>query len=134
MQVRCPESKILCPAYLRDHQLVFRIHADIESKSNTEVHGILWETTEGDLEILDKFEGVPRYYIRHLVWVYPSSFENIPVNQITNHAVKAWVYEMVNKNFYDYPSERYWNICWDGYEANNINTLQLERAYSSISK
>ena len=39
---------------------------------------------------------------------------------------------MVNKDEYNYPSDRYWNICIDGYNNNNIGTSQLDIAYSNI--
>lgn len=133
MDIRCPHSTILGPATLPNYKLAFRYHADLELEYNSSVSGLLWSITTDDLLALDKFESVPHYYIRHLIWVFPDSFKNIPVDQLNgNDGVEAWVYEMVNKDFSGYPSEKYWDLCWDGYEANNVNTLQLEHAYNSV--
>ena len=135
MARRCPESKILSKAKILDYQLVFRLHADIELDYGSDVYGLLWEVSEDDLAALDKFEGVPVYYIKHLIWVYPESYDNIPPEHLhDNNAVKAWVYEMVNKNTYDFPSEKYWETCLDGYLNNQLDVYQLDFAIESVIK
>ena len=133
MSKRCPGSKQLGSAILKDYQLVFRLHADVELHSGSDVVGVLWEMTKEDFEILDKFEGVPNYYIRHMVWVYPTNGANVPDEDIhSNGAVKAWVYEMVNKTYHSYPTQSYWECCNEGYYTNGIHLDQLDNAISMI--
>ena len=133
MSKRCPNSKYVGTARLADYQLVFRLHADIELCSDCEVEGVLWEMDQDDLYTLDKFESVPNYYIRHMVWVYPDLNSCIPEEHIhTNGAVKAWVYEMVDKDKYNFPPQSYWECCNDGYDAHNLSYNQLDSAIKMI--
>ena len=102
--------------------------------SGSDVVGVLWEMTREDLETLDVFESVPTYYIRHMVWVYPDSDTDIPDEHIhNNQCIKAWVYEMVDKDEHSYPTQSYWECCNEGYHANGIHLDQLDNAVRMIS-
>jgi gamma-glutamylcyclotransferase (GGCT)/AIG2-like uncharacterized protein YtfP len=68
---RCPGSRPLCRAVLKGYRFAFRGHghADIVRDKRSEVWGALYEITERDAAALDRYEGVPTYYVRVDVFV-----------------------------------------------------------------
>lgn len=67
---------ITLPAVLSDYERVFRGHsrfwngagvASIEKKRGSRVYGIVCIVTKGDLEKMDRFEGVPFAYTREKI-------------------------------------------------------------------
>ncbi len=77
MRARCPSSRLLGTATLRDHFLAFAGHsasrggavATVISCPGFAVHGALYSITPADLASLDRFEGVPWMYTRAESWV-----------------------------------------------------------------
>lgn len=67
MQERCPGSKPLIPAVLKDYRLTERKYADIDPEPGSCVHGVMCHITKDNLESLDICEGYPRFYNRILV-------------------------------------------------------------------
>jgi len=107
MTKRCPESYYLGTAKLKEYQMVFRVHADIELCFDSEVTGALWRVSENDLDTLDALEGVPIYYIRHMVWVRPNN-NIIPAKELyPNGMIKCWVYQMVQKIGHYHPTAQF---------------------------
>jgi gamma-glutamylcyclotransferase (GGCT)/AIG2-like uncharacterized protein YtfP len=68
---RCPGSRPLCRAVLKGYRLAFRGHghADIVRDKRSEVWGALYEIADQDAAALDRYEGVPTYYVRVDVFV-----------------------------------------------------------------
>ena len=68
---RCPGSKPVSRAVLKGYRFAFRGygHADIVRDKRSEVWGALYEITERDAAALDRYEGVPTYYVRLDVFV-----------------------------------------------------------------
>jgi gamma-glutamylcyclotransferase (GGCT)/AIG2-like uncharacterized protein YtfP len=68
---RCPGSRPLCRAVLKGYRFSFRGHghADIVRDKRSEVWGALYEITDRDAAALDRYEGVPTYYVRVDVFV-----------------------------------------------------------------
>jgi hypothetical protein len=64
MSYRCPYAEPVRTLMLRDWELVFYNHANIEHKKGAVVPGVLWDVTEYCEESLDAFEGFPLYYTK----------------------------------------------------------------------
>ena len=117
MSARCPEAVCFGSAKLHGYKFVFRGHADVELDKSSTVQGVLWEVNNYDLESLDLLEGFPTYYLRQRAYV-----------EIDNVEVVAWVYMMNDQSFVNNPSQSYYEMCYEGYIQNNIDTTQLFEA------
>lgn len=109
MSERCPCSKIVGKAVLKDYKLAYTFFskrglcgcADIVENKKDEVWGLLYELTPTDLERLDGFEGHPNDYRR---------FTTIVVDEFGKE-IEAEVYEVVEKsNEHVAPSRWYHDI------------------------
>lgn len=71
MASRCPGASDPRPAMLADHDWLInrRGVATVQAFPGGTVHGVLWRVTEGDLDNLDRAEGVPHRYGRHRLTV-----------------------------------------------------------------
>lgn len=67
MARRCPKAWPRRSFNLRDWQLVFQTHAQIEPCAGAVVPGALWEITPECEESLDRFEGYPVYYQKRVI-------------------------------------------------------------------
>jgi len=119
MAQTCPNSQLIGKAWLHDHKLVFRYHADIEPCKGSVVCGVLWEVTEQDLMVLDEIEGYPNYYTRIEVMVHTDSLDA---------PVSALVYSMVDKSYEQPPRDQYLGICCEGYKQNGLLLDQISNA------
>ncbi len=83
MAHRCPDAVDPRPATLADHDWLIneRGVATVEPFEGGEVHGILWQVSDGDLAALDRAEGVPQRYRRDRLTV-----------DTADGPVEAWVY------------------------------------------
>jgi gamma-glutamylcyclotransferase (GGCT)/AIG2-like uncharacterized protein YtfP len=115
MTRRCPGAIYMGKATLRNHNLVFKYHADIEI-ADTDMEGVLWEVGVMEMQSLDYLEGYPVYYNRKEVWV-----------ETGKRKYKAWVYFMANANHeYHAPDEYYLDLLTQGYTDAGIPVAQLE--------
>jgi gamma-glutamylcyclotransferase (GGCT)/AIG2-like uncharacterized protein YtfP len=83
MAQRCPDALDPLPATLADHDWLIneRGVATVEPADGAEVHGVLWQVSDSDLDVLDSAEGVPVRYRRDELVVH------------TEHGPqRAWVY------------------------------------------
>jgi len=64
MKYRCPDAVPIGPFVLKDWQLKFYTHANIEYNKGAEVAGVLWKITNLCEYSLDRFEGHPVYYVK----------------------------------------------------------------------
>ncbi|MBV8786814.1 MAG: poly-gamma-glutamate hydrolase family protein [Mycobacterium sp.] len=66
MAQRCPDAADPRPAVLSDHDWLInqRGVATVEPVAGNQVHGVLWQISDGDLATLDSAEGVPVRYRR----------------------------------------------------------------------
>jgi len=125
MSTRCPRAVRIGPAYLPNHRLVFKTHADIESDSNSGMWGLLWSITKDCEENLDLLEGFPFYYIKKEIIVQPKNKK--PCGNII-----AMVYKMTPNYELAMPSEYYKQCLLEGYTASGINTSQIENALNEF--
>lgn len=117
MTRRCPDAKPLGSARLRGWQLVFRGVADIQRARGKVVHGGLWSITPSDLRNLDRYEGFPYLYLRHIVEV-----------ETSGRPIQAIVYRMTRSDELGLPSPGYLRTCLDGFAAWGLPSWHLRRA------
>jgi phage replication-related protein YjqB (UPF0714/DUF867 family) len=72
MAQRCPDAADPRPAVLADHDWLInqRGVATVEPFDGNQVHGVLWQISDGDLATLDSAEGVPVRYRRDWMTVH----------------------------------------------------------------
>ncbi len=83
MALRCPDAADPRPAVLSHHDWLInqRGVATVEPFAGNQVHGVLWQISDGDLAVLDSAEGVPVRYRRDRLTVHTN-----------NGPSPAWVY------------------------------------------
>lgn len=75
-QRRCPGSRVLGRAILRNHRFIItrRGYASVVPTPGTDVHGVLQELTPEDESTLDRYEGIEeRIYRREELEVIPEA-------------------------------------------------------------
>ena len=118
MAYRCPGAVSLGHARLVDHVFRFAYHADVEACEGSYVDGVLWEINETQLQSLDQLEGYPNYYDRSALTVMHHG-----------RACQALTYRMQSGHPDVAPSDRYFDLVLEGYQAHNVPTEQL---YNSL--
>ena len=117
MSYRCPGARVVGTSKIPDFELLFKgsksgAYLTIEPKKGARVPVAVWEVTADDELSLDRYEGYPNFY-------YKTEVE-IPVICISDRRVrklKAFIYIMHEEREIGVPSQRYVDICLDGYEA-----------------
>ncbi len=72
MSVRCPDAVVVVgPAMLTGYSFLITTHgvATVVQSPGSVVHGIVWEISDRDLGNLDRYEGVPSFYVRETTFV-----------------------------------------------------------------
>ena len=66
MAHRCPNARLLGTGWLLNHRLEFYLHATVEKtrSKGAQVPVAVWEIDEADERNLDRYEGVPNYYVK----------------------------------------------------------------------
>lgn len=108
MRERCPDSKLLGAAVLKDHRLDFTIYstrwkcgcADVVEDEGKEVWGLVYAVSENDLTRLDGYEGHPVYYRR----------SEVHVADVTGALIHAYTYKVSTRCPYQAPSPAYLGI------------------------
>ena len=126
MSSRCPKAINLGKAMLKDYELKFRLHADIDRVVDSEMEGVLWDITEDCERALDRLEGYPYYYDKIEVVVNPDK----PVN--TNLHIVAMAYIMTSKGQEEAPSTGYEDCLIEGYTANGLDVDKLTTKIDSL--
>lgn len=117
MTRRCPGAVCLGPAWIDNYEFAFRTHADITKKPGARCHGVLWDISLSDLQVLDRLEGFPYYYTRFQVKV-----------RTGNCFVFAMTYQMIDQSYPQPPGPGYLDIITAGYEQNGVPDDQLAAA------
>ncbi len=102
---RCPQARLVGPAYLPHHRLVFAGYsrrwdgavASLESKRGGKVEGLLYLLSKSDLVSLDRFEGCPLAY-RRVRKVVGSSYGWLKVEVYAQPVVAR---ELPSRAYYD---------------------------------
>jgi hypothetical protein len=66
MAFRCPNARLLGTGWLLNHRLEFYLHATVEKtrSKGARVPVAVWEIDEADEHSLDRYDGVPNYYVK----------------------------------------------------------------------
>ena len=116
MQRRCPTAKVLGTSVLHGYRLVFNGVATIEPDLDRNVPVLLWDIQPADEIPLDRYEGFPHLYRRETVQV-----------ELDGKTVDAMVYVMNDAGVCP-PSSFYYDVIYDGYKMNGLDTAPLEQA------
>ena len=115
MARRCPNAKIVETTVLKDWKLVFRKHANIEPCEGSEVPVLIWEISEADEKRLDRYEGVPKSYVK-------------------KYLPEGMVYVMAKKREIKVPQQEYLDKIKSGYEKFGFNKEILSKAVNEAQK
>jgi gamma-glutamylcyclotransferase (GGCT)/AIG2-like uncharacterized protein YtfP len=114
MRDRCPDARLIGPAWLDGYGFSWRGLADIDLDPDSYVLGVLWEIGDDDLDAIDHFEGVPRHYTRQRVIISTTDAQH-----------EGWAYIMASKGDARVPTDAYRNAVFEGYRQNGISDRQL---------
>lgn len=115
MTHRCPDAKIVGTTLLKDWKLVFKHYADIEPCKDSEVPVLIWEISEADEKRLDKYEGVPKSYVK-------------------KYLPEGMVYVMAKKRKVEIPQQEYLDKIKSGYEKFGFDKKILKKAINEARK
>lgn len=113
MKYRCPHSKVVGTAEIKDYELEFRGVATIVPNKGASVPVLIWELDERDLPTLNKYEGYPRLYRQEKM-----SFE------LDGKEVEGMAY-LMNYGELSSPSQMYYNTILQGYRENGLDESYL---------
>jgi gamma-glutamylcyclotransferase len=113
---RCPSVRFLCVAKLENYRLAFTRHsanrgcgvADIVPAPGQAVWGVLFELSEDDLKVLDRFEGANQS---------PPAYQrvNVQVSTENGQSFNALTYEVAAKSAVPLrPDKRYLGLILEG--------------------
>jgi gamma-glutamylcyclotransferase (GGCT)/AIG2-like uncharacterized protein YtfP len=117
MQKRCPSHKFISVARLEHYTLAFTRYsdrwgggvADLLPERGKVVHGVLYDISPSDLQLLDQYTGYPHCYLRGDVFLETASKERLPA--MTYFAVRQGVLK---------PSKRYLDQILKGARAYHL--------------
>ena len=89
------------------------MYADIETKKNSIVQGVLFKIKKIDEKKLDVYEDYPIVYKKY---------------HFTYYGKKIMTYTMVKKTLFTYPTKRYLDIIKKGYKDCNLDNHFLKKA------
>ena len=126
MQGRCPDCEPISKVIAWGYELTFKGSggfgvADIQPKDDDFVPGAIYKVSEADRAALDRYEGYPKLYDRHVITV---------IRHDTGQVVEAFVYRMLNHYQPATPGQGYFSVIRDGYWDWDLGAYvdRLERA------
>lgn len=128
MANRCPTATVVGTTYINDYELVFRggsncAVATIEKKKGSRVPVTVWDIKDFDEKRLDAYEGYPRLYKK----------EDFKI-ELNGEKITAMAYVMTPGHELGVPSDYYYNVIYQGYEDNELDTEILEDALENTMK
>lgn len=117
MAKRCPGAQLIGSAELKNHELLFRGHANVEPREGGSVPVGVWEIGPENEKRLDWYEGYPSYYGKETVEV-----------ELNSGPASAMVYIMQPGRRPSLPDPDYVIIIEEGYEAFGFDTAVLDQA------
>lgn len=127
MQYRCPKAINLGRCTLKNYELKFRLHADIDRSEGHIMEGVLWDITADCERALDSLEGYPYYYDKIEIVVNPDA----PINRMTH--IVAMAYVMTKKGQEEAPSLHYKDCLLEGYATNGLDVDKLTTKINSFT-
>ena len=129
MLQRCPGAVYVGTAKLKGWRLLFRKsqsgnYLTIEQRKRRTVPALVWRVSEADEQVLDWYEGYPRFYRKEEVSVILHSL----VDGSAAGTVDAFAYVMDEHRPLGMPSAHYYNVCLEGYRHFGFDESVLKRA------
>lgn len=122
MASRCPDAKMVSPAYLSDYGFAFNRHATIFPNESTVTYGVLWRITPECEASLDIYEGYPSYYKKRNVTML-----------VGEQLVIAMTYIMNDKEGQAPPDSAYFGALAEAYQSHGLPLRQLKQAARHVS-
>lgn len=134
MAVRCPHAVPVGTALIEGYELLFKgsktgSYLTIEKNPEGSVPAAIWIISDDDEIRLDRYEGYPSFYYKKILGV-----EMTPLSGGRQISVKALVYIMHEERDLGIPSQRYINICAEGYRRFGFDLKYLEEALGKSIK
>ena len=123
MSTRCPDSIFLGTAKMFNHKLTFQGVADYTEAKGYTLHGALWLISSSDERALDRLEGYPHLYTKHIKKV-----------QFCNRDIDVMIYQMVDRDNFSKPNLYYENCLRKGYRQSGMNKKQIDKAVSHATE
>lgn len=128
MASRCPSARQYGVGKIQDYALQFkgapaRAFATISPQKGVSVPVAVWTLQPRDEQRLDLYEGVPRFYSKHMV----------PV-RLQDETVEALVYIMDPRREFGLPSPTYYQTVRQGYLDFGLDTARLDAAVQESSR
>ena len=128
MAFRCPDAVPIGTGKIKGYELLFRgsktgSYLTIEPKKGSYVPVLVWEITETDKRMLDRYEGYPIFYLTK-----DFEIEVTPLDGTEPFLQKGFVYVMDITHPLGRPSDRYYEVCRQGYERFGFDEALLETA------
>ncbi len=122
MKARCRDAKLYATGTINDYELQFKgmpngSYATIAPKKGGSVPVAVWEISQRDELMLDRYEGYPSHYFKR----------DIPV-QTDAGEINAMVYIMNLRMGFGLPSPRYYLTVYNGYRDCGLDIDVLENA------
>lgn len=121
MQLRCPTARSLGSAVLPGHRFEFKGFATVDADVTQDCAVVLWEIYPTDEAALDRLEGYPMYYNKKEVDVL-----------YRGEVVTAMTYFMHDDETLHSPSQSYYDMVAEGYQAHGIDVDQLNDALDRV--
>lgn len=120
IKMRCPDSKLIGTGFIKGYELLFKGVATIIPSKRSKVPVVIFELSDKDIYMLDKYEGVERNLYRK---------EIIPVTLDSGEIVECMVYILNGFKEEGKPSSNYFMTIMEGYIQNNLPLKYLIKAY-----
>lgn len=111
MRSRCRDHAIVGSTVLKDHRLAFKgmqngsSYLTVEESEGSYVPVGVYQISDSDERMLDRFEGYPNSYQKEYIDV-----------SLNGEVINAMIYVMNKKFDYHIPTEQYIEICKRGYK------------------
>jgi len=125
MAYRCRGAKIIGRAKLHGFRLAYRrSYLTVLCRKDALTEGVVWSLRAKHVKALDRYEGYPLFYNKHIV----------SVDLEDGKKVDALIYIAQPEFDRDYtlPSQRYIDTCTGGYKDCGVDNRQLEEAFKDI--
>ena len=129
MAVRCPDARLIGTGYISGARLEFYLHATVEKTGDlrNRVPVAVWEISAADECNLDRYEGVPSYYIKE-AW---------PVRLLDGSEISGMIYLMKYIR-HSPPHQQYYDGIADAYRklglGSQIKTVLRPALERSIAR
>jgi gamma-glutamylcyclotransferase (GGCT)/AIG2-like uncharacterized protein YtfP len=132
MTRRCPSATVWALAKLDGHRLAFTGQsrgwgsgvATVVEDPYAWTAGVVYSVTRDDLARLDRYEGHPHCYQRHLMTVTATQYQ---WHDVVDVVVRAWVYRKHDETA-NLPAGHYLDAVRRGYDEHGLDTLLLDEA------